>query len=204
MITAVLVIPFAAYAVVNWCEKKFSRLPVYGEAKEENGKKVPHSIASFSFTNQNATVYSNEAWKDKIVVCDFFFTHCPGICPKLTMSLHKVQEAYKEDKNIIINSFTVDPAGDDAKTLNEYGERFKIDAAKWQLLTGEKKEIYKLARNSFMIVAADGDGGPGDFIHSEKLVLVDTHKRIRGYYNGTDEKEVTQLILDIKKLKHEN
>ena len=79
-----------------------------------------------------------------------------------------------------------------------------MNESNWQLLTGSKQEIYRLARKSFQVVATDGDGGDNDFIHSDQLILIDTKKRIRGYYEGTEEKETAQLIKDIKKLEHEN
>ena len=153
--------------------------------------------------NQNGEARSTKEWEDKIVVADFFFTTCPTICPKMTASLKKVGEIYQDDE-VLINSFTVDPEKDDPKKLTAYIKKFNLPVENWDLLTGSKKEIYKLARNSFMVVATDGDGGPGDFIHSENLVLVDKKKRIRGYYDGTDKNEVEQLIIDIKKLKNEN
>ena len=120
----------------------------------------------------------------------------------MTSNLKRVQQAFGEGE-ILINSFSVDPQRDSAVQLKKYAEKFKINSANWQLLTGDKKDIYKLARNSVMIVATDGDGGPDDFIHSEKLVLIDKQKKIRGYYDGTSKKETDQLIYDIKKLIHE-
>ena len=122
----------------------------------------------------------------------------------MTKSLIRIQEAFKTDAEILISSFTVDPERDSSAQLKKYARQYNVDTRNWNLLTGDKKEIYKLARNSFMLVATDGDGGPDDFIHSESLVLIDKQKKIRGYYNGTSNDEVNQLIIDIKKLKHEN
>ena len=143
-------------------------------------------------------------WKDKIVVADFFFSHCPTICPAMTRNLKKVQAAFKNEGNVLINSFSVDPVRDSATQLKAYSRRMQIDNSNWHLITGDKMGIYRLARESFMIVATDGDGGPGDFIHSEKLVLIDRQKRIRGFYQGTSESDTERLINDIKKLKDEN
>ena len=117
--------------------------------------------------------------------------------------MKRINEVFENDNSVVLNSFTVDPERDSAAQLNKYADRFGIKTKKWDLLTGDKKEIYKLARNSFMIVATDGDGGPNDFIHSERLALIDKQKRIRGYYDGTSDKEVSHLINDIKKLKNE-
>lgn len=193
----VFILPISAWVLYSWYENKIQALPVLGKTKA-------HRISDFWLINQEGKLKSTAGWKNKIVIADFFFTHCPVICPKMTNSLKKVQQIFLEDTAIFFNSFTVDPERDSFPELKKYVGKFSIDNRNWDLLTGDKKDIYRLARNSFMIVATDGDGGPGDFIHSEKLVLVDTQKRIRGYYDGTSEKEVNQLVSDIKKLKHEN
>jgi protein SCO1/2 len=199
----IFIIPFGAFAVYMYCEKNFERLPIYGNMNIVNGTKEYHVIPDFQLTNQEKKSITVNEWKGRIVVADFFFTHCPVICPKMTNSLKRVQDAFSHD-DILINSFSIDPERDDSKRLSIYAQKFSINTDNWQLLTGDKKEIYKLARNGFMIVATDGDGGPDDFIHSEKLVLIDKHRRIRGYYDGTSQKEVSNLIFDIKKLQHEN
>jgi protein SCO1/2 len=199
----VFLVPIVAYAGYIFYEKKFQKLPVYGKESLLKGKKVDHEIPAFELINQDGKISTIHEWNNKIVIVDFFFTHCPSICPKMTTSLKKVQKAFAENE-ILISSFSVDPEKDNTEQLKWYSGKFGINTANWQLLTGDKKDIYKLARNGFMIVATDGDGGPNDFIHSEKLVLVDKQKRIRGYYDGTSEKEINQLIKDIKKLKDEN
>lgn len=192
----VFIIPVSAWALINWYEKKVQVLPIMGKTKQ-------HRIGDFHLTNQDGQLKTTADWKDNIVIADFFFTHCPSICPKMTKSLKRIQEAFKTDTEIIISSFTVDPERDSSAQLKKYARQYNLDTRNWNLLTGDKKEIYKLARNSFMIVATDGDGGPEDFIHSENLVLVDKQKRIRGYYDGTSNTEVNQLISDIKKLQYE-
>lgn len=196
-IAIVLVVPFTAFALVTWYEKRLRKLPVYYSA-------IDRIYNNYQFTNQENKKISFKDWDNKIVVVDFFFTHCVTICPKLTGNLTKIQDAFKDDGSVIINSFSVDPERDSASQLKKYGIGYSVDENKWNLLTGDKKDIYRLARNSFRVVVTDGDGGPTDFIHTERLVLVDKQKRIRGYYDGTDEKEVKQLIRDIKKLKNEN
>jgi protein SCO1/2 len=202
--TVALALPFLAFGIMEWYQKKFNRLPVYGVIqKEGNGNKRDHRIPEFSFISQDNEPAGTEKWAGNIVIADFFFTRCPSICPQMTNNMKKVQEAFKDDEEIILWSFTVDPEGDNPDRLKKFSEKFGIDNSKWTLVTGDKKELYRLARNGFMMVAAEGDGGPHDFIHSEKLVLVDKQRRIRGYYDGTNEKEVEHLIKDIKKLKHE-
>src|SRR5687768_963323 len=201
-LAAVFILPLLAYSGYLFFEQKFQSLPVYGKEEISNGQKIQHTIDAFELINQDSINKGINDWKEKIVVADFFFTHCPVICPKMTANLKRVQKSFSDD-DILINSFSVDPQRDSIVQLKKYAEKFAINSVNWQLLTGDKKDIYKLARNSFMIVATDGDGGPDDFIHSEKLVLIDKQKRIRGYYDGTSEKETDQLIHDIKKLKNE-
>ena len=161
-----------------------------------------HQISDFQMINQAGKPVTTDNWKNKIVVVDFFFTHCPTICPKMTKHLKMVQQSFVNDSNFLINSFSVDPDRDSTVRLAAYASQFNI-RGNWDLLTGNKKEIYRLARKSFLIVATDGDGGPNDFIHSEKLILIDREKRIRGYYNGTNENEVKQMIKDISRLRKE-
>ncbi len=192
----VFILPASAWALLNWYEKKIQVLPVMGTKG--------HSIGNFRLLNQDGDTITTDDWKDKIIIADFFFSHCPTICPQMTKNLKKIQSACQLNPDLSIASFTVDPERDLPAQLQQYASKYEIDTHNWNFLTGDKKEIYKLARNSFMIVATDGDGGTDDFIHSEKLVLVDGKKRIRGYYDGTSTKEVNQLIADIKKLQNEN
>ena len=193
-VAAAVLLPIGVFAVVKWFEHGFTKLPVMGGED--------HTIANFQLTDHHGATTSLQNWENKIVVADFFFTHCPVVCPKMTRSLKKVQQLYAGDKDILINSFSVDPERDTVEQLQQYARKMDIKN-NWQLITGDKKEIYKLARNSFKIVATDGDGGQDDFIHSELLVLIDKQRRIRGYYNGTDEEDVSNLLRDIKRLKKE-
>lgn len=200
-----IAIPVLAFTVVTMLQSKYEKLPVYNSTlntyKED---KTPHFIQSFSLINQDGKNFSDADVNHKIYIADFFFTSCLSSCPKMTSNLLLVQDAYKNDDNVEIISFTVDPETDTAQRLKWYANHFKIDLSKWNFLTGTKKEIYKLARESFYVSANDGDGGPNDFIHSDKLVLVDKQKQIRGYYTGTEKNDVEKLIHDIKKLENEN
>jgi protein SCO1/2 len=195
-LAAVIALPLSVFAVVDWYESSVQKLPVL------IGKE--HRIANYQLTDENNNLSTTNEWTNKIVVVNFFFTHCPVVCPKMTRNLKQMQAAFDGNKKLLIVSFSVDPERDSAARLKEFAQRFSINEGNWKLLTGSKKEIYCLARKSFQVIATDGDGGPDDFIHSDQLILMDTQKRIRGYYNGTEEKEITQLIKDIKKLEHEN
>lgn len=192
-VAVVVLLPISVFGIVQLLEHRFKPLPVLGPPG--------HSIQSFQLRDQNNAAVSLANWEDKIVIADFFFTHCPSICPKMTNNLKRIQ-AYAEVDNLLINSFSVDPERDSVQQLKSYAEKFDIKGA-WHLLTGSKQELYKLARKSFLITATDGDGGADDFIHSENLVLIDKQKRIRGYYDGTDETAVNNLIKDLRKLAKE-
>lgn len=194
-IALVIFLPVSVFAVVKWYEHAFTKLPVLVADD--------HRIGSFTLRDQSGKSVSLNDWDNKIVVANFFFTHCPVVCPKMTRNLKKVQDIYRNDKDFLISSFSVDPERDSSAQLQRFAKRMNIEDG-WLLLTGSKKEIYVLARKSFLVTATDGDGGPQDFIHSDMLVLVDKQKRIRGYYKGTDEAAVNDLIRDIACLQKEN
>ena len=136
----------------------------------------------------------------KVFVVNYFFSTCPTICVDMVKNLKKVQDEFILDSDIRILSLTVDPETDSVGTLYRYAQDHEINSDKWLLLTGNKADLYNLARTGFLITATVGDGGPNDFIHSEKLVLVDKEGRLRGFYDGTSDEEIEQLKEDIKKL----
>ncbi|GAA4331970.1 SCO family protein [Flaviaesturariibacter amylovorans] len=187
----VLLIPFSVYGVVKWYESRYQRLPVLAPADAR--------VAAFTLQNQQGARVSGASWKGRIVVANFFFTSCPVVCPKMMYGMQRVQ-TYGKAEGLQLASFTVDPERDSAATLAGYAERRNIRGAQWDLLTGDKKTIYSLARHAFRLTVAEGDGGPTDFIHSEQLVLIDRSGRIRGYYTGTEESEVNQLLRDLERL----
>jgi protein SCO1/2 len=196
-------LPGLAYAVVNLFEKR-EKLPVFGAGGLDGRTRNEHTIEDFELVNQDGNRKSFHEWKGQIIVANFFFSHCPVVCPKMTANLQKINSQFRQEKAFHIISISIDPERDSAAQLKKYATRFSINTGKWDLLTGDKKEIYRLARNSFMVIATDGDGGPNDFIHSDKLVLIDKIGRIRGFYDGTDESAINNLSHDIKKLQDEN
>jgi len=199
-----ITIPILAFGIYHWYENNKQQLPVYGGIKKNAlRKEKQHIISSFVFTNQQNKKINETYIKNKIWVADYFFTHCQSICPKMSNNLKLVQQAFIKDEDVKILSFTVDPQRDSAQRLHEYATLYHIDDSKWQLLTGDKKDLYRFARNDLQIIATAGDGGSDDFIHSDKLVLIDKNKHIRGYYDGTEKTEVEQLIKDINRLKQE-
>ena len=162
-----------------------------------------HRIADFELINQNGKTVTHENFNGKIYVADFFFTTCPTICISMTDNLLKVQKEIQNNPNILLISHSVTPKIDSVTQLKKYAIEKGVNDKKWHLVTGDKKEIYKLARKSYLAVKDEGDGGPFDMIHTENFILVDPDKRIRGFYDGTDSKEIKRLLLEIKILNSE-
>ena len=162
-----------------------------------------HKIAPFNLTNQNGETITEQDYQDKIYVADFFFTTCPTICPKMTANMGQLQNEFLEDSQVKFLSYSVTPQIDSVQQLKKYAVEKGVNDSKWNLLTGDKKIIYSLARKSYLAVKEDGDGGPFDMIHTENFILVDPEKRIRGFYDGTDLESMQTLITDISILKEE-
>lgn len=167
-------------------------------------QKISHKIADFSLTNQNGEIITQESYKDKIYVADFFFTTCQTICPIMTKNMHEIQKEFITDNEIMMLSYSVTPDIDTVAQLKRYAQEKGVNASKWNLVTGDKKQIYELARKSYLAVKEDGNGGPFDMIHTENFMLIDKKRQIRGFYDGTDLKEIERLIDDIKTLKASN
>tara|TARA_B110000503_G_scaffold135754_1_gene216900 strand:+ start:100 stop:780 length:681 start_codon:yes stop_codon:yes gene_type:complete len=162
-----------------------------------------HAIADFELINQNGEIITNSNYKNKIYVADFFFTRCQTICIAMAYNMSELQEYYKNDTDIMFLSHSVTPVIDSVSVLKEYAGRKGVIDAKWNVTTGVKKHIYELARKSYFAVLEDGDGGENDFIHTEQFVLVDKERRIRGYYDGTEKKDMEKLKKDVALLKLE-
>ena len=162
-----------------------------------------HKIAPFTLTNQNGETITDRDYKDKIYVADFFFTTCPTICPKMTANMGEIQKAILNDPQVKLLSFSVTPEIDSVAQLKKYAIEKGVEDQKWNLLTGKKKQIYELARKSYLAVKDNGDGGPYDMIHTENFILIDPEKRIRGFYDGTDTLAMQTLLADIALLQKE-
>lgn len=166
-------------------------------------QKKYHRIADFSLTNQNGKTVTQNDFKGKIYVADFFFTTCPTICIAMTDNLIKVQEKIKNNSNVMLLSHSVTPKMDSVAQLKKYALEKGVIDNKWHLVTGDKKVIYELARKSYLAVKEDGDGGPFDMIHTENFILVDPESRIRGFYDGTDLNEIDRLLEELDWLMEE-
>jgi protein SCO1/2 len=162
-----------------------------------------HKIANFKLLNQNGDFVTQDTYKDKIYVADFFFTTCASICPIMTDNMRLIQKEMLLDDEVMLLSYSVTPRRDSVPQLKQYAIEKGVIAKKWNLVTGDKKEIYDLARKSYGVAKTDGDGGPFDMIHTENFVLVDKEKRMRGFYDGTKAADIEKLLEDIQILKKE-
>ena len=180
-------------------EKEF---PILGEMVMKDGKEVPHYIPDFSFMNQDSAIITNKDLSDGFYVADFFFTHCPSICPVVTKEMLRIHDAFKND-NLKLVSYTMDPKRDTPDVLKNYASKLEVKAPKWHFLTGEKKALHDISTDYFNVVIEDGDA-PGGFNHTGKLILVDKNRHIRAFAEGTDPEDVDDFIDDIKILLAEN
>ena len=187
-------------------------LPFFNEAsftpkwispKSQELKKF-HKIPDFYLTNQNGEKVTQKTFENKIYITDFFFTTCPGICPMMTSNMFKLLEEFKNDNDVLLLSHSVTPKKDSVSILKEYALENKIDDTKWHLVTGDRKQIYDLGRQSYFVEENLGEPlGNDDFLHTENFVLIDKNKHIRGIYNGLNRASIAQLIVDVKSLQNE-
>ena len=202
-----LIIIFIFYAILK--PKKV--LPIYQpstvnfemvDSSMQHIKKY-HTISNFSLTNQNGKTVTQEDYANKIYVADFFFTTCQSICPIMTDHMVQIQNQLIDDDDVLLLSHSVTPKIDSVAQLKKYALEQGVLDIKWNLVTGDKKEIYELARKSYMAVKTDGNGDAYDMIHTENFMLIDKKRQIRGYYDGTKPEEIQRLLEDIKILKQE-
>ena len=209
-ITVGFILIFSAAAVYMFYVilKPVEVLPIYQPA-EVNQKLVDssiihvakyHKISDFKLTNQNGKEITQANYKDKIYVADFFFTTCQDICPVMTKNMYQLQEELKNDNQILLLSHTVIPEVDTVEQLKEYAVENNVDDSKWNLVTGDKKQIYELARKSYLAVE-DSNFNEYDMIHTENFMLIDKEKQIRGFYDGTNSEDINRLFKDIEILK---
>ena len=197
---------------VNEKQSRVEVLPFYNEASftpnwlinNSQKEKEFHSIPPFGLINQDGQKVTNETFNNKIYVTDFFFTTCPGICPRMTTNMKTLQEQFINDKDVLLLSHSVTPEIDSIARLKEYANEKGIISSKWHLVTGDRDKIYELGRKWYFVEEDLGSFQTNeDFLHTENFVLIDKNKHIRGIYNGLNKTAVQQLIADIKTLKKE-
>lgn len=202
LIVVALILLGVGFWLMKPQNQALKKLPKLGNHTTDpaTGDTIWHSIPNFSFINQDSAVITQEDVKGKIYVADYFFTTCQTICPVMSKQMNRVYEHFKENKDVLILSHSVDPETDQPSQLKNYAAQFDAHSHQWIFLTGDKKELYDLARNGYLLNATVGDGGPTDFIHTQNFALIDKQRRIRGYYDGLDSAEVSKLIVDMEQL----
>jgi protein SCO1/2 len=191
--------------MVSACaDRKEMPLPIFGEREIVGTDTVYHTIANFEFVDQDSVEVTNETFKDKIYVADFFFTSCRTICPMMKTQMLRVYDSIENDPDVLLLSHTIDPDFDTVGLLRDYANKLGIKSSKWHLVTGNKDDIYKIAQTSYFATAMEDKNEAEGFIHSGAFLLVDKHGRIRGKYDGTKEMDVNRLLEDIKKLRKED
>lgn len=203
MFVAMFAIPVALFIFLKVFGKNEYRLKIFNPVSSDCARiseDTMHRIPNFSFVSQSGKTITQKDFEGKIYVAEFFFTRCPDICKVMTSELSRVQDIFKEYPDVKILSYSVDPLGDSVQVLKEYAEQNNIDPNFWTLLTGDKQQIYQQAQCAYFIPVQTGTDGKIDFVHSDKLILIDKEKRIRGYYSGTSRDEVDRLITEIQVL----
>lgn len=212
---AVLLLVILLLASCNQSPKSIegvSALPFYNEANftpnwmaiDDASLKDFHTIPNFSLTNQEGETVTDQSLNGKIYIADFFFTICPGICPKMTANMGLLQEEFMEDEDIMLLSHSVTPVRDSVPVLKAYAEKKGVLADRWHLLTGDRQEIYTLGRKAYFIEEDLGlEREVDEFLHTENFVLIDKNKHIRGIYNGLNKASLRQLIKDVRTLQKE-
>lgn len=213
-LAVILLLPTFLMFLLSRGDHNFISLPHYGNkvplTKIVDGNEIPdtlyHQVPYWSFINQNGERVSQKEYDDKIYVVDFIFTSCPGICPVMTTHMGQLQ--FKLDKpglkEIPFISYTVDPERDSSETLLQYGKDNDADFDRWTFLTGDKRTIYELGVNGYLVSTQEDALAEGGFLHSEKFILMDWNHNIRGYYDGTDINEISELADDIRILLKED
>jgi len=171
----------------------------YGEVKDT----VYHSIPDFEFIDQDDRKIDQKSMEGKIYVAEYFFTTCKSICPVMNDNLKRVYKEFRNRKDFLILSHTVDPETDSVPVLKQYADAHGVNDDRWKFVTGDKKKLYEIARKGYLLNAEEGNGGEEDFIHTQNFALIDKEHHIRGFYDGTDSLEINRMIQDIRILLNE-
>ncbi|MBS7566129.1 SCO family protein [Mucilaginibacter sp. Bleaf8] len=207
ILVLILAVPgFLYYLLTVKGKNRYKPLPFYGPKEvaktghSHHGNYIPdtiyHKLSDFNLVNQNGEPVSLKNFTGNIFIVNFFYTNCPTVCNEMNKNLHFLADTYRKNRMVKFVSITVDPQRDDVNTLKAYAAKYKLPADKWQFLTGDTTSIYNLARKGFLVNAVQLD--KDNFVYSDKLILIDQEKRVRGYYSGTSVPEVNRLNDEIK------
>jgi protein SCO1/2 len=190
---------FILWFFINRNEQKPIRTLAYFGRKNtmQQGDTNYHTVKPFCFINQYNEKTTEETLKGKIYVTDFFFTTCQSICPIMSTQLERVYKRFANNSSVMILSHTVEPEIDSIEILMQYAKLHNVTNHQWLFVTGEKKQLYDMARTSYLLNNETGNGDENDFIHTQNFALVDKERHLRGFYDGTDTTDVSRLITDI-------
>lgn len=192
------------FLTLNCSKVESTPLPILGNRETlEDGTIKYHSIPPFSFIDQDSMPFTEKSVENKIYVVDFFFISCPSICPMVSRQMLRVYDQYLKEDKLMFVSFSIDPKRDTVERLANYAKNLGVNTKKWSFVTGEKAEIFDIAKEYFSI-AIENEDAPGGFDHSGRLILVDEENHIRSFCDGTDPKSVDDFIQDIQKLLNES
>lgn len=199
----ILFVGFVAATILMSCGPgEPESLPILGNKEEVDGKMIYHEVRDFSFVNQDSQEVNNSTFAGKAYISDHFFISCPTICPKLSKSMLRIHDSFKEEDRLLLISHSIDTKYDTIPRLKKYATNMGVSSDKWHFVTGEKEEIMDIAEDYFNIAMEDDDA-PGGYNHSGRLILVDKNRRIRAFCDGTDPESVDEFMKDIKKLMKE-
>lgn len=204
IVLGIFLIPFIFFLLLSKGKYNYKHLDIFGP-KELNagGDTTYFTVPDFKLVNQNGDTITQKNLEGKIYVANFFFASCPGVCPKMTDSLRHVQDEFKDYKDVMFISHTVDPEHDSLPALKAFAQKHGADLSKWYFVTGNRDSIYDLAMKGYLVPAAEDARAEGGFLHSQLLLLIDKEKRIRGIYDSLDPKEMQRLKDEIKVLLYE-
>ncbi|KAA3645952.1 MAG: SCO family protein [Bacteroidetes bacterium] len=197
ILVSILLLPSLLYLLLYTGENNFKRPQFYGPkvvSELNNSDTIYHKIPDFKFVNQNGDTVTQDDYRGKIYVADFFFATCPTICPQMATHMLEVQKHFYDRKDFALLSHTVNPEHDTVAVLKAYSEKVHANDDIWSFVTGPKEELYDIAFKGYFVNALPDEIAPGGFLHSQFLILVDKKGHIRGYFDGTSTTEVNSLF----------
>ena len=196
-------ITFIACTAENDVDQSSGELPILGfRDVAPNGDTIYHSIPDFSFIDQDSNIITNETFAGKAYISDFFFIHCPSICPKVKAQMLRIYEKFEDNDNLLLLSHSIDTRNDTVPALKAYANKLEIETDKWHLVTGDHDLIYEMA-DKYFVAALVNEDAPGGFDHSGRIILVDENRHVRAFAEGTDPEDVTRFMQDVENFLNE-
>lgn len=208
ILVTILAVPgFLYYLLQEKGKNRYRPLEIYG-AKQvastfhtKRGKKIPdtiyHQIRNFKLVSESGDSLGFPLDSNRIAVVSFFFTKCKSYCKEMNTEMARIAKKYKRNRLLQFYSITVDPENDTPDVLQKYAKSFNADSLKWNFLTGDKDFIYNLAKKDFLVDAFQDKANEGNIIHSPMFIIVDSERRIRGFYDSRSKEQVDNLIDEI-------